>query len=255
MLIWIFAASPPIRPFWRTGDADRPSQPRSFFPPLARFFFVLSSISRAGLAIGLLERPLAIALLWTLTTGEASVALPLGVFFELFWIDQIPIGSFQPPNGVFPFMMVMLLARRFSWNTPEQLIIPALYCLCFAYITPAVESWLRPRRARLHSIILHNARRPESLDKALRPILAFSAMQFIGLDVLFFIIATTLTGLAFHYIYIHAGLLAVENTGWSFLLSIGAVGALLSLRVKRSYIAFCVSGLAAMTAMTLWLVG
>ena len=147
--------------------------------------------------------------------------------------------------------MVLTLARIFSWTTPEQLVVPSLFCLCFAYVTPAVESWLRPRRAKFHTLILRNARKPEPLDKTLFSTLSICALQFIGLDIFFFIIATTLTGVVFHYIHVHVGFLTVEHTGWPFLLIIGAVGAFLALRVKHSYITFCATGLAAMISMAL----
>lgn len=196
-------------------------------------------MARRACSIGLIERPLVIALFAGAFTGHSDVALPLGVIFELFWLDVIPLGAVIPPVASLNFFLVFCLALVFDWHNPAQLFLPILLTLPCAYFGAMVERW---QYARNDAALEHLNQWIEGNNTEYSParIVALSLMQ-----------AAMLQGLAFLFLFglVYALLLnggldewcvrlfAQNPVSWTGLYGLSAIGAIVALRTRRAYAA------------------
>ena len=61
-----------------------------------------------------MDRPLCLALLTSWCTGDWALALPLGIIFELLWLDTLELGGVVPPYGGLSFLLAFPLCRHFG---------------------------------------------------------------------------------------------------------------------------------------------
>ena len=215
-------------------------QTGGIFPvALAGIFFIAAFASRSICILGFVERPLVIGFAWWLCTGEFSPALPLAIFFELFWLDLFPIGGYIPPMGSFPYLVLLLLSAQFGWTKPAVLAFPLAATLPLAYLIPYCESRQRDYQKHASSRMIRQARKSMPMEGApARQILASALQQFFIAAIIFILVY-----LVCYYI-VSSGILKSEpgivplDVDWPVLYSIAAIGSLLSLRIKRVYIVF-----------------
>ncbi len=74
-----------------------------------------------------------------------DVALGVGIFFELFWLDAIPAGTHIPPNSALTTIMCLGLASYFSLHSPSELPVLLAISLPLARLGARVENWRRRR--------------------------------------------------------------------------------------------------------------
>ncbi|MFW5486973.1 MAG: PTS sugar transporter subunit IIC [Desulfovibrio sp.] len=90
-----------------------------------RFFFALLTQLRFTFNVGLIERPLVLGLAWASFSGEYVSSLGIGVFFELFWLDLFPAGTFIPPNYVAATIAPLAICHRYGLSSPAE-VLPVL---------------------------------------------------------------------------------------------------------------------------------
>ena len=127
------------------GPADRVFS----CPCLARFFFILATVGRSVVNIGFIERPLVLGFFYALCTGHFLPTMPLAVFFELFWIDLFPLGSFLPPFPAFPFLLLLTILAIFNPLPMQVLFVLILAALPLAHAGAGIERVVRERNASL----------------------------------------------------------------------------------------------------------
>ena len=206
---------------------------------LAGLLFVAAFTGRTVCNIGFIERPLVIGFAWWFCTGEYSPAVPLALFFELFWLDLFHIGGYIPPMGAFPYLVLLSLSARFAWVSPAALAFPLAAMLPLAYIVPYCESWQRDYQKGASTLLIRQARRNTPLGALPARRVAFSILQQIAIALSLFVFVASLIW------YIFSLETLDKKTGfiplavdWSVLYAIAAIGSLLSLRIKRAYIVF-----------------
>ena len=207
---------------------------------LLAVFFVLAALAgRNILNTGFIERPLVLGLFWWGCTGEYAPALPLAIFFELFWLDLIPSGGYIPPGAFFPYLMVLLLSRQFGWNNSASLAIPLAVTLPLAYVIPWLESRQRDYQKFASSRLTGEARKNFPLGALPLRLITISAAQQ-GIGVLCVFIGTHV--LASHiFMQLHDYItFSSSGASWGILYIVAAVGSLLSLRIYRAYVFFFV---------------
>ena len=168
-----------------------------------------------------------------LLTGDWLLALPLGITLELLWLDVVPLGSVVPPQGVLSFLLMFPLARQYGWSAPGALLFPLLLAVFAAYaaafaersqrvllnhVMPAVEDFCRTGRGCPPSGAL-------LLGIGLR-----ACWQFILYLCCFVLLALVFEGLDSQR---RGPLLRTIN--WPMMYVAAMMGAVLSLRVRRSY--------------------
>ncbi len=198
------------------------------------FFFVLASLARCSISIGLLDRPLIAAFLFGAITSTLEFALPLGIILELFWLDVLRLGAVIPPSGTLSFLLLYPLTLLFSWQAPSQLAVPLLICLPFAYTITWVELW---QRKRTNVYINDLEAWVENPQNGISPqdIVYKTMARFILWECLLYItLFTSLWGIFTLLNKAHA-LPLIAHMNWPILYSMGLMGAVLALRTKRAY--------------------
>lgn len=213
---------------------------------LASFFFVLAVTARSFCSIGFLERPIALGFVWWLCTGNPLPALPLALFFELFWLDLFPIGSYIPPMPTLPYLLLLALSKALGWMDPVTLAFPLAATMPLAYAVPLLEYKQRDLQKHASTNLIRMAEELRPLNGYPARLVLRSFFQQAGGGLLLFI------GLYFVMYLLFSLEMTRRNAGfipldvdWSILYAIAAIGALLSLRIKRAYSVFalCMAGL------------
>ncbi len=66
----------------------------------------------------------------------------MAFFFELFWLDIIPVGTFIPPVGLFSTVTSLTLIQLFGLNQPSEIAVVLTATIPFA----AFMAWLEARQ-------------------------------------------------------------------------------------------------------------
>lgn len=169
--------------------------------------------------------------------------MPLAVFFELFWLDLFPIGSYVPPMPALPYLLILSLASVFSWDSPVALAFPLALSLPAAYLIPFYENKLRISFSAISSRLVRNAEAESGPLKNL-PLHGIGKAWLIhsGIGMVFFFLPYTIIRVLFSlpffsFLHLQPGVIPL-NVSWPVLYVIAAIGAVLSLRIRRAYVTF-----------------
>ncbi len=219
-----------------------------------RFFFVLASLARSSINMGFFERPLVSAFILGLLSGELELALSLGIFLELFWLDFLRLGAVVPPSGTLSFILLFSLSLIHGWQEPMQLAIPLLFCVSFAYSASWLEKWQR----RQNDILLEGVQawaewpnisnlspkfdkgkntNSDLVSKCISPdaVMTSAFWRTLWSYGLLFLFCFVCLHTLFSFLQnIHA-LPLVPGLSWPMLYGMGLTGAVLALRNKRAY--------------------
>ena len=103
--------------------------------------FVLIGAARFSFIVGLVERPLALAMIAGFVTDQWSVALPIGITLELLWQDVIAMGTVIHPFGGMAFLLLFPFARTAHFVDAGSMLLP----LILAMLCAQAGSWLEQR--------------------------------------------------------------------------------------------------------------
>lgn len=224
----------------------------AYFPPihlllLASILYGLASVLRFSCYIGLLDRPLFVAAIWGFCTGDWVLAIPLGIFFELFFMDLLGAGTYIPPSGVFSLLLCLFLAESFALNPQTVPVLLIMATLPLAALGARLEQWFRQRRVKLHNFFVEDGQmeRPVSLlsiTAAVSELWAGQVLLFVLVSLgLFWVGQAALAALDFLSLSLYLNPASTWPVTWPLLWLVGALGGILSLRVKKAFIAFALT--------------
>ncbi|MCT4627836.1 MAG: PTS sugar transporter subunit IIC [Halodesulfovibrio sp.] len=199
------------------------------------------ALLRTNINIGFVERPLAIGFLWAIITGEWELALPAAIFYELFWLDLFPVGTYIPPNGTAALLATLASASFFSLTTPSQLIIPMMLAMPAALISPYLEQTLRQRHNTHHNQLLSLATPENVIDEQLflHKIITKALLQTVAANFIFFALYLLVLICTISASYsVYGSIIEYPGVSWSYLWFFAALGGVLSLRVRSAYYSF-----------------
>ncbi|MDC0335960.1 PTS sugar transporter subunit IIC, partial [Pseudodesulfovibrio sp.] len=113
----------------------------------------------------MLERPLVIGLFWGVFTGDYTTSLYIAIFFELFWLDLIPVGTFIPPHLTAATFSALALTTFFGLEHPARIMGILFASMPLAWLGTKAESMLRDRERVSYNRLLKWARNPEASDQ------------------------------------------------------------------------------------------
>lgn len=200
-----------------------------------RFFFALFSLFRNSLSLGLLERPLVIGLFWGLFTGDYIHSLYVAIFFELFWLDILPVGAFVSPHITAGTFMTLAVSTRLGLEVPSAVALVILFSLPLTWLGAKMESFLRDRQQVAYTQLLGWARNPK--DDALpgKLILRSMASSLAFYWGSFFLLLMVYCYVLQQVISFYPNILSFMNVKWLHLWTAATVGGVLSLRIRRAY--------------------
>ena len=214
----------------------------SILPPVLPLFgaaalFGLATVFRFSFYAGFVERPVSIALIWGLFTGEWALSLALGVFFELFWMDLIGGGTYLPPNANLPLLFCLFLSAAFSGqgvNIPEPPLVFIVLSIPLAFAGTALEQRQRQNQIAIHELFVEELQ----MDKAISTGLVLRSIAGLWLkSALLFV----LVGVAGYWLFdlvisTHGAMPGPKKLDWAELWLTASLGGLLSLRTRRAVV-------------------
>ena len=215
-----------------------PLPPLSYLALVASLFGLVC-ILRFSFYLGILERPISVAAIWGLCTGDWSLALPLGIFFELFWMDLLGAGTYIPPNANLPLLLCLFTQYILPLPGTNIPLILIILTLPTALLATRLEQWHRKRQINVHNRFVEDGKmeKPITFTVIARSLLELWLLQaalFAGLAITLFWLGSatiTLSGTA------SGRILSSPNLTWPTLWLVAALGGILSLRTRRAVLA------------------
>ena len=201
-----------------------------------RFFFALFSLFRYSVSIGLLERPLVVGLFWSAFTGDYTTSLYIAIFFELFWLDLIPVGTYIPPHLTAATFSALSLTTFFGLEHPARIMGVLFASMPLAWLGAKLETALRERERGSYNQLLTWARNPVSPNLPGSLILRSVSRTFFMSWLTFFVSILVLKYVFQAIFSLYPGVLASVDVTWPHLLIAATLGGLMSLRLKRAYV-------------------
>lgn len=202
-----------------------------------RFFFALFSLFRFSVSLGLFERPLVVGLLWGLFVGDMETSLYVAVFYELLWLDFIPVGTFIPPHMTAATFTALSLNSHLGLNSLPLVCLSLAAGLPMAWLGTRLERTMRDRLNRSYGGVLQWVRRPEDSEVPSRLIFG-TLVSKLAVNWAFFLVGAGGLAMLAGFALKHYGpALASMQVSWNILLLCASLGGLLALRLRSLYIA------------------
>ncbi len=209
------------------------------------------SLTRFACNTGLLDRPLTIGLLWGALTGEWTTAAGVSIFFELFWLDLFPAGTYIPPHGALSVFLCLSVSHLLGLSAAHQVFPVMILSLPLAWFGSRLEHWQRTFQNKSYNQLIQWSREEWS---SFRPkILVKRSMLQIGLvNLALFMVAAVLL-VALLQDTPQVGRLMPSWVSWPLLWMVASIGGVLSLRIKRAHVLLGI-GICCIGAL-IWLTG
>ncbi len=193
---------------------------------------------RFAVNVGILERPLTQGLLWGLLTGDMHTALGIALFFELYWLDQIPVGTYIPPNSLLSTLLALSLAQYFNLSDPGLVVYPLVCAIPVALVASRFEYFQRRWQDAGHNSLLHWQRSSGRLAHSLVPerlVFISLVQQFMMQFALFILGMLCLLALLSFLQTPDVRETLTLPLRWTHIWFLAALGGVLALRTKHSY--------------------
>ena len=206
---------------------------------LPALFFSLLSLARFTINIGFVERPIVAGLLWGAVIGDFTIAISLAVFYELFWLDLFPTGTYIPPNPLFPMFTVFCIAGTQPQPDASTLFLPVLFTLFLGPFGAWLEKIHREWQISSYDRLLRHFRGSHKLNSAAKQAITSSIAQLFLFNLAAFLLVASLCLIiiniaraSFSYSFVFPGI------PWALVWAFGLAGGILSLRIRQSYAVF-----------------
>ncbi len=153
-------------------------------------------MARYGVNLGFVERPLFAGVLWGAVTGDMPTAVSLAVFYELFWLDLFPAGTYMPPNSLFPMLTILAYAGTLDDPAITYLFLPIILTLPLAFLGACVEKRQREWQVGSYNRVIKKLRTNGDMRKTAGLSVAASLFQLFAFNFIIFSFTTTLVLLA-----------------------------------------------------------
>ena len=199
-----------------------------------------------------MERPLFVGVLWGAITGDMPTAVSLAVFYELFWLDLFPAGTYMPPNPLFPMLTILTYVGTLHDPTITSLFLPVVLTLPLASLGTYVEKHQREWQVASYNRIVKKMRINGELEKTAGVSVAASLLQLFASNFAAFSFVTGLVLVAVNALASQTNVSMIFNhASWPMLWAIGAMGGVLALRIRRNYLVFIIGSVFA-GLLALW---
>ena len=203
----------------------------------AAALFGLATVFRFSFYAGFVERPVSIAIIWGLFTGDWELSLALGVFVELFWMDLIGGGTYLPPNANLPLLVCLFLSAVFRGqgvDIPNPPLVFIMLAIPLAFAGTALEQRQRQNQIALHEQFVEELQ----MEKPISTGLILRSMAGLWLKSAFLFILAGLAGLCLFGLAVSAygALPGPKRLDWPVLWLTASLGGLLSLRTRRAVV-------------------
>lgn len=172
--------------------------------------------------------------------GDIPTCMNIAIFFELFWLDLFPAGTFIPPSQAAATLATLTLTRCFNLTAPSGVLVATVMSLPLALLFARLEAFHR----RFETTTLARA-----LDAAARKGVILSPGRLVRRSLVEMALlngacfSLALAGLvaAGNLVFaILAPVLAQQSMSYAHLWMLGSLGGVLSLRHRPAYVVLSV---------------
>lgn len=168
-----------------------------------------------------------------------ATALSLALFYELFWLDLFPAGTYMPPNALFPMLCVFTFMKSLPDPDITTLFLPVILTLPLAFLGSCVENRQREWQVVGYNHVILALRSGGAMGGAAGRSVLFSLIQLFFMNFCAFSIVTAGVFFALKGLQLWQGQpLSFTHASWPLLWVIGCLGGLLGLRIRRNYLVF-----------------
>ncbi|WP_269077529.1 MULTISPECIES: PTS sugar transporter subunit IIC [Pseudodesulfovibrio] len=192
------------------------------------------SLFRFALTIGLLERPLVIGLFWGLATGDMETSLCISIFFELFWLDLIPVGTYIPPHLTVATFVALSLTTYFGLDQPGRISFVLFASMPLAWLGTRLEALLREQDRSNYNRLLNWVRNPKNPHLPSLIVMRSVGRTFVLSGLAFYVAVIALMYAFKAFFALYPSRLDIGVT-WPHLWVAATLGGLMALRLKRAY--------------------
>lgn len=173
----------------------------------------------------------------------------IGVFFELFWLDTFPAGTYIPPQQTFAAFFCIIVADQLALSAPTTILPLLLLVLPLTSLMNQLEVWFRKRENLNYKKIILQVKnkgvpfRPETLVQG-------SILKTAGLNALACALCLGASLPAMGLI-LNVWPQTLPGLTWGHLLTGALAAGFLSLRSKRVY-GFAICGVVCLAILLLF---
>jgi PTS system mannose-specific IIC component len=183
-----------------------------------------------------LDRPLVVGLVYGAVFGDISTCMNVAIFFELFWLDLFPAGTYIPPNQAAATLGALVLARCYGLREAPGVLVAAVMSLPLALIFARLEAFHRrfQTTAQVKARDAADRLKPSFVPGSLvrRSLTDMAVINGVGFSL-------ALAGLVAAGKLVFAALdpvLAQQSMSYAHLWILGSLGGVLSLRHRPAYV-------------------
>lgn len=176
-----------------------------------------------------------VGLFWGLFTGDYTTSLYIAIFFELFWLDLIPVGTFIPPHLTAATFSALALTTYFGFDHPARIMGFLFASMPLAWLGTKVEGALRERERGSYNVLLNWARKPDSVNTP-SLLVRKSLVRSFAMSWVTFFLAILLLKFLFDVAFtFYPSLLTNVDVTWAHLWVSATLGGVMALRLNRVY--------------------
>lgn len=210
---------------------------------LAALSFVLLRALYYYFGIIICIHPITPGVLAWLFTGNIEMLL-VALFFELLWLDLFYVGTYVPPDGLFAYLLAVPIMMHFGLAGPGELVLPLLAALPFATLLSKYENRLRLKQSAVYIDINRVIDERGDIEGATEAVWRKSLARLVVFGFLFYALAAmSFFGALSLWMWKVGDIYRAPWASWGLLLSLAAVGGLLSLRISLARVSFGASAL------------
>lgn len=192
-----------------------------------------------------------VGLFWGAFSGDYATSLYIAIFFELFWLDLIPAGTFIPPHLTAATFSALSLTTYFGMDHPAKVMGVLFASMPLAWLGAKAEGWVRERDQGSYNKLLNWTRDPQSPHVPSTLILSSLCRTFVMSGLTFYVAVLALMFIFRAFLTMYPGLLPSIDITWAHLWVAATMGGLMALRVKRAY-AVLATGVSLFVLFSLW---
>jgi PTS system mannose-specific IIC component len=192
-----------------------------------------------------------VGFVWALATGHWEASLGVAVFFELFWLDLLPVGTYVPPQSVAATVAALSLIHYYHAVGPGELALPLFLALPVALAGSRLEFNLRKWQDRSYNALLRHARRSATGEAPFDPgrLVAVAVAQAFAANFAFFAVSLVILVQIMGWLNDNVIKGMHFPLEWGHLWFLAAMGGILSLRVRRAF-GMLAAGVAAVVVLS-----
>ncbi len=166
------------------------------------------------------------------------------IFYELLWLDFIPVGTFIPPHMTAATFAGLAISSYFGLDSPPLVFLALVAGLPMAWLGARLDRVLRDRLNRSYGLVLQWLRKPHDVDMPSRMLVGVLVSKLL-VSWVFFLVGTGLLAAAVRFILDHySGQLAGLQLTWNHFLIAASLGGLLALRLRSLYLSVAAGAVA-----------